>query len=550
MELYEKYVTETVDKQTNMLTGIDFHIPDDFNFGFDVVDYYARKTPDKTALLWVGENHEERVFSFKQISDLTNRTANYFKSLGIRKGDRVMLILRRHYQFWLSIVALHKIGAISIPATDQLMKKDLVYRFNLADVNAVVCSSSSTISREVDEAVKVCPGVKIKVLTGEKRDGWHDFDGEFMAFSDVFERPSGVDASYKNDTILMFFTSGTAGYPKLVMHDHTYAIGHFITAKWWHKIDGNGIHLTIADTGWGKAVWGKLYGQWLLGCCVFVYDFVRFNAEDMLEVISKHKITTFCAPPTIFRFLIKEDLSKYDISSIKYATIAGEALNPEVFKQFYNNTGIKLMEGFGQTETTLTLGNLLGMTPKPGSMGKPSPQYKIKLINADGNLAETGEEGEICVDISDGSPVGLFRGYYNNEEATKAVMHDGLYHTGDTAWRDEDGYYWFVGRTDDLIKSSGYRIGPFEIESVLMEHPSVLECAITGVPDPIRGQVVKATIVLAKGYTASDELKKEIQNYVKHLTAPYKYPRVIEFVDELPKTISGKIRRAALRNQK
>ncbi len=549
MQLYEKYVTETVDETTGRLTKVDFHIPDDFNFGFDVVDYWANVAPDKTALLWVGENHEEKSFSFSDVSRLSNKTANYFRSLGIKKGDRVMLILRRHYQFWLSIVALHKIGAIAIPATDQLMKKDLVYRFNLAGVSAVVVSSSGSIADETEKAAEVCSCVKTKILVGGKRDGWYDFDNEVPAFSDEFPKERGTESTYKNDVALMFFTSGTSGYPKLVMHDHTYAIGHFVTAKWWHNIDGNGVHLTIADTGWGKAVWGKLYGQWLMGNCVFVYDFVRFNADDMLSVIEKHKITTFCAPPTIFRFLIKEDLSKYDISSIKYATIAGEALNPEVFKQFYNATGIKLMEGFGQTETTLTLANLLNMTPKPGSMGMPSPQYKIKLINASGQLAENGEEGEICIDISEGSPVGLFRGYYNNDEATRAVMHDGLYHTGDTAWRDEDGYYWFVGRTDDLIKSSGYRIGPFEIESVLMEHPAVLECAVTGAPDPVRGQVVKATIVLTKGYEASEELKKDIQQFVKRLTAPYKYPRIVEFVNELPKTISGKIRRTELREK-
>lgn len=547
MELYEKYVTETVDKETGRITGVDFSIPDDFNFGFDVVDYHARKTPDKKAVVWVGEDYSERIFTFKDMSVLTNQTANYFVSLGIKKGDKVMLILRRHYQFWLSIVALHKIGAVTIPATDQLMKKDLVYRFNLADVSAVICSAGGSISKEVEAAAADCPTVKTLVMVGENREGWYDFDNGVKAFPLSFERPSGADATYKNDVVLMFFTSGTSGYPKLVMHDHTYAIGHFMTAKWWHNVDVNGIHLTISDTGWGKAVWGKLYGQWLLGCCVFVYDFVKFNAEDMLSIIEKYKITTFCAPPTIFRFLIKEDLSKYDLSALKYATIAGEALNPEVFKQFFNMTGLKLMEGFGQTETTLTLANLLHMTPKPGSMGMPSPQYDIKLINAEGRIAETGEEGEICIDISASIPLGLFRGYYNNAEATAAVMHDGLYHTGDTAWRDEDGYYWFVGRKDDLIKSSGYRIGPFEIESVLMEHPAVLECAVTGAPDPVRGQVVKATIVLTKNYTPSDELKKELQQFVKKLTAPYKYPRIVDFVDELPKTISGKIRRAEIR---
>lgn len=545
MELYKKYINEVFD-ENGYLKDISFNIPDNFNFAYDVIDYYGKELPNKKAMVWVGEDKTERIFTFKDISDYTSQTANYFASLGIKKGDRVMLVLRRHYQFWFSIIALHKMGAIAIPATDQLMEKDLVYRFDAAGVNAVICSSNGSIENEMEQAFDKCPNVKIKVLVGESRESWHNFDIEMPKFSNVFPRPTGKLATHKNDIMVMFFTSGTTGYPKIAMHDYTYALAHFTTAKWWHNIDVNGIHLTIADTGWGKALWGKLYGQWLLSACIFTYDFTRFHADDVLSLLENYNITTFCAPPTIYRFFIKEDLSKYNLSSLKYATIAGEALNPEVFKQFYNATGIKLMEGFGQTETTLTLANMIGTKPKPGSMGKPNPQYNVKLVAGDGSLASTGEVGEICIDLTRQS-VGLFKGYYKDEVNTNAVMYDNLYHTGDMAWRDEDGYYWYVGRTDDLIKSSGYRIGPFEIESVIMEHPSVLECAVTGVPDPIRGQIVKATIVLVKGVEGTEQLKKEIQQYVKHATAPYKYPRVIDFVQELPKTISGKIRRTAIR---
>lgn len=545
MELYKKYINEVLDEK-GCLKDITYNIPDDFNFAYDVVDYYAKTLPEKKAMIWVGEDKSEKIFTFKDISDYSSQTANYFKSLGIKKGDKVMLVLRRHYHFWFSIIALHKIGAVAIPATDQLMEKDLVYRFEAANVSAVICSVNGSIENEMDKAFKKCPNVKIKVLVGGVKDGWHNYDAEATKYEKIFERPVGELATHKNDAMVMFFTSGTTGYPKIAMHDYTYAIAHFTTAKWWHNVDVNGIHLTIADTGWGKALWGKLYGQWLLSACIFTYDFTRFNADDILCLLQNYNITTFCAPPTIYRFFIKEDLSKYDLSSLKYATIAGEALNPEVFKQFYNATGLKLMEGFGQTETTLTLANMLGTNPKPGSMGKPNPQYKVVLLSSDGGYANTGEVGEICVDLST-TPVGLFNGYYQDEENTNIVIYDGLYHTGDMAWSDEDGFYWYVGRTDDLIKSSGYRIGPFEIESVIMEHPAVLECAVTGVPDETRGQLVKATIVLVKGIEGSEQLKKEIQQYVKKATAPYKYPRIVEFVKELPKTISGKIRRTEIR---
>lgn len=545
MELYEKYVKETV-AADGRLTGIEYDIPDDYNFGFDVVDARAALTPDKRAMIWISENDEEKIFTFADIARESAKAANYFASLGIKKGDRVLLILRRHYQFWPAIVALHKIGAIVIPATDQLMKKDLVYRFRAAGVSAVCCAANSHIVPEVEAAEKEYGGLKCKLTIEGALDGWEDFDGGVAAASALFPRPTGEAATHKDEIMLMYFTSGTTGYPKIAAHDHTYSIAHFTTAKWWHKVEVSGIHFTVAETGWGKAVWGKLYGQWLVGTCVFTYDFVKFDADKVLRKIQDYRITTFCAPPTIYRFFIKEDLSRYDLSSLTYATTAGEALNAEVYKRWLEATGVKLMEGFGQTETTLTLANLIGSTPKPGSMGKPNPQYSIKLINGEGNEAVSGEVGEICIECEP-KPCGLFAGYYGDDEATKAARHDGLYHTGDTAWYDEDGYYWFVGRTDDLIKSSGYRIGPFEIESVIMEHPSVLECAVTGVPDPQRGAIVKATIVLVKGIEGTEELKKEIQTYVKVHTAPYKYPRIVEFVEELPKTISGKIRRVDLR---
>lgn len=546
MELYEKFLTEHIDEK-GCLMGIDFHAPETFNFGYDVVDYYGKNDPNRKAMIWLSSNEEERIFTFKDIMELSNQAANYFVSLGIQKGDRVMLVLRRHWEFWVTIVALHKIGAIVIPATDQLKEKDFAYRFKAAGVKGIVCTGTGNVIAEANNAAKKNENVTIKIITNGTFEGWRTYSEEVSSFPKTFERPSGEANPMRDEIMLMYFTSGTTAYPKIAAHEHTYALAHFLTAKWWHHVEKDGIHFTVAETGWGKAAWGKLYGQWLCGTCVFTYDFEKFDQEKVLDLIAKYKITTFCAPPTIYRFMIKSDLSKHDLSSLKYITTAGEALNPEVFNQLKAATGLSIMEGFGQTETTLTIGNLIGSIPKLGSMGKPTPIYKIKIIDHDGNEAQIGEAGEICVDISEGKPYGLFRCYYNNEEETLRTMHDGLYHTGDMAWQDEDGYMFFVGRTDDIIKSSGYRIGPFEIESVLMEHPAVTECAVTGAPDPVRGQVVKATIVLSKGYEPSDDLIKEIQVFVKKLTAPYKYPRIIEFVDELPKTISGKIKRTDLR---
>ncbi|MBQ2915375.1 MAG: AMP-binding protein [Clostridia bacterium] len=547
MLVYNKFIDEGFDAE-GRLNRFELKPGVDFNFGFDCVDVLGTEKPNKTAMMWVSKHGEERRFTFEDMMKNSNKCANYFTSLGIKKGDRVMLVLKRHYQFWFAIVALHKIGAIVIPATNQLMKKDFIYRFNAAGVKAIVCTSDDGVLDHVDAAVPESPTLQIKCAVGEVRDGWRDFNAEFETFPDTFPRAEGEDKVHGTDLMLMYFTSGTTGYPKIAAHNNFYPLGHVITAKYWHNVDPEGLHFTVAETGWGKAVWGKLYGQWLSEAGVFTYDFDRFDGDAVLKQIEKHKITTFCAPPTIYRFFIKEDLSKYDLSSLKYATTAGEALNPEVFNKFKEHTGLSLMEGFGQTETALTVANLVGSKPKPGSMGKPSPQYHIEVVDEDGNPVKPGAVGEIVVNTKNGNPLALFAGYFLDEEKTKAVWHDGFYHTGDTAWKDEDGYFWYVGRTDDIIKSSGYRIGPFEVENVLMEHPAVLECAVTAVPDPVRGQAVKATIVLTKEYQPSDELVKEIQNHVKNRTAPYKYPRVVEFVTELPKTISGKIRRVEIRN--
>ncbi len=540
----DKFVKVSTDTDGS-LKSIKFLNDDNFNFAFDIVDTLAEKFPNKPAMYHISNDMEENIFSFADMKKYSNMTANYFRSLGIKKGDRVMLVLKRHYHFWFSILALHKIGAIAIPATNQLVQHDFTYRFKAAEVSAIVCTGDGDVAHQVDLAIEECGMPITKIIARNKRDGWHCFDDEFKSFSDVF--PRTADSACGSEPMLMFFTSGTTGYPKIAVHSHKYPLGHFITARYWHNVDPNGIHFTIADTGWGKALWGKLYGQWMSETAVFTYDFDKFNANLILPMFKKYNITTFCAPPTIYRFFIKEDLSKYDLSMLKYATIAGEALNPEVYNQFVKATGVKLMEGFGQTETTLAIGNFVGMEPKPGSMGIPSILYDVDIVNPDGSPCKYGETGEIVIHTDKHIPCGLFTGYYKDEAKTKAAWHDGLYHTGDTAWRDEDGYFWYVGRVDDLIKSSGYRIGPFEIESVIMELPYVLECAVTAAPDEIRGQVVKATIVLIKGKQPSDELKKEIQTYVKKHTAPYKYPRIVEFRDELPKTISGKIRRVELR---
>ena len=538
-----KFIDAKEDAQSR-LTAISFPNAETFNFGFDIVDGIARAYPDKLAMLYVDKHHEERRFTFKDIKDASNQCANYFTSLGIRRGDRVMLVLKRHYQFWFSMVALHKLGAIAIPATNQLKEHDFEYRFNSAGVKALICTADGDTAEIAERAAKNCPSVQTLIMVNGNREGWHDFNAEYPLFTRRYHRPE--DASCGDEPALMFFTSGTTGNPKMAQHKHTYALGHYVTAKYWHCCERDGLHFTISDTGWGKSLWGKLYGQWLCEGAVFVYDFDKFDAADILPMFKKYNITTFCAPPTMLRMFIKVDLANYDLSSIHHMTTAGEALNPEVFRQFEKATGLKIMEGFGQTETTLTIGNLYGGVPKIGSMGKANPQYDVDIVDPEGNPVANGEVGEIVIHTDKGAPCGLFREYYLDEEKTKEAWYDGLYHTGDTAWRDEDGYFWYVSRIDDVIKSSGYRIGPFEIESVIMELPYVLECGVSAEPDEIRGQIVKASIVLVKGTEGTEELKKEIQQYVKEHTAPYKYPRKIVFRDELPTTISGKIQRNLL----
>lgn len=547
----EKFLKKTdFTSYEDFVNNYSIDVPENFNFAFDVTDVYAETEPEKRALVWCDDKGEEAIFTFADIKKYSNKTANYFRSLGIGKGDSVMLILKRRYEFWFCILALHKLGAVGIPATHLLTKKDIVYRNNAADIKMVVTVDEDSVLDSVDEASAESPTLKIKVLLHGRRSGWHTFYEEYDSFSEEFSRPTGDDAVSIHDKMLIYFTSGTTGMPKMVLHNYSYPLGHIITAKYWQNVRNNGLHFTVADTGWAKAVWGKIYGQWICGSAVFAYDFSsKFHPDDLLRMIEKYRVTTFCAPPTIYRFFIKSDLKAFDLSSLEYCVVAGEPLNPEVFKQFYDATGLMLMEGFGQTEMTVAIATLPWMKPKPGSMGRPVAGYDIVLLDPDGNICDTGEEGQIVIRTDKTRPVGLFDGYYRDEKLTHSVWHDDIYYTGDMAWQDEDGYFWFVGRADDVIKSSGYRIGPFEVESALLEHPAVLECAITAVPDEIRGQIVKATVVLAKGYTASDELVKILQDHVKHVTAPYKYPRVIEFVSELPKTISGKIRRVEIRDK-
>lgn len=540
-------------KQTSFKDLDDFKknykviVPENFNFGYDVVDAWAAEQPDKLAMLWTNDKGREERFTFAKMKEMTDRTASYFQSLGIEKGDRVMLILKRNYEFWFSIVALHKIGAVVIPATHLLTKKDIVYRNNMAGTKAIVCCGDPLILEHVASSKAESPTLEKMISVGpEVPEGFEDFQ-KGIEKAAPFVKPAQVNTN--DDVMLIYFTSGTSGEPKMVAHSFTYPLGHITTAAYWHNLTPNDLHLTVADTGWGKAVWGKLYGQWIVGACVFVYDHEKFTPSDMLQMIEKYKVTTFCAPPTIYRFFIKEDLSKYDLSNLRWITTAGEALNSAVFDTMKKITGLNIMEGFGQTETTLSIATFPWMTPKPGSMGIPNPAYDVDILTPDGRKAEDGEQGEIVIHTNNGRPLGLFKEYFRDPQRTAEVYSDNgtTYHTGDIAWRDEDGYLWFVGRTDDVIKSSGYRIGPFEVESALMTHPAVVECAVTGVPDPVRGKVVKATIVLGRGYEPSDDLVKEIQNHVKKTTAPYKYPRIIEFVKELPKTISGKIRRVEIR---
>ena len=523
---------------------ITFKNTEKFNFAYDVMDAIAEEVPNKLAMLHLDRDKTERRFTFKDIQRASGRCANYFKALGIKKGDRVMLVLKRHYQFWFAILGLEKIGAIAIPATAQLQEHDFEYRFNAAGVKAILCTADGDTARQADLAARNAPSLELKLIVNGTREGWHSFDEEYTMYSTHYKRPE--DAACGDDLMLMYFTSGTTGYPKIAAHSFTHPLGHLHTAKYWHCVNPNGLHLTISDTGWAKAGWGKIYGQWLCEAAIFVYDFDRFDAADILPLFAKYHITTFCAPPTMYRMLIKQDLSKYDLSSVTHASSAGEALNPEVYRQIEKQTGLKVMEGFGQSESTMIIGNLAGADHKLGSMGKVTPIYQVALLDPDGKPVPTGTTGEICIDISKGIPIGLFREYYRDEEKTREAMHDGWYHTGDVAWQDEDGFFWYVGRADDVIKSSGYRIGPFEIESVIMELPYVLECGVSAAPDEVRGQVVKASVVLTKGTEPTEELKKEIQNYVKAHTAPYKYPRIVVFRDELPKTVSGKIQRALL----
>lgn len=537
-----RYVDEEYDKN-GVLTKYQLKYPDNWNFGYDIVDDIAINDPDRTAMIWCNPDGKERTFTFADIKRLSDKTANYFMSMGIKKGDMVLTILKRHYQFWYVSVALHKIGAVMVPATFMLTKGDVEYRVRSASISAAICTDESGVCDAVDSAEDI-PTLKLKMIVNTPREGWEFFDEGMEKASEKLERQE----TKVEEPMLMYFSSGTSGYPKMVLHDHLYALGHLSTAKHWHHVDPEGLHFTIADTGWGKAVWGKLYGQWTMETAVLVYDYEKFDPHDIMNKIEKYRVTTLCCPPTMFRMFINAGLEGHDLSSLKYCCIAGEALNPDVFNNWYKATGIKLMEGFGQTETTLTICNLYGMVPKPSSMGKPSPQYKVKIVDPNGDECAPGQTGEIVI-ASEPKPPGLLMCYYRDEEKTKKTIHDGWFHTGDVAWMDEDGYYWYVGRVDDVIKSSGYKISPFEIESVLVTHPAVLECAVTGVPDPVRGQLVKATVVLREGYEPSDELKKELQDYVKHETAPYKYPRAMDFVKELPKTVNGKIMRVAIRKR-
>ena len=549
--MLERFLKQTCfESYEDFMQNYEVRVPEHFNFAYDIIDAWAEKAPTKRAMLWTNEDGEERTFSFHDLKTYSDRTASYFQSIGIGKGDVVMLILKRRYEWWFSILALHKLGAIVVPATHLLRKHDIEYRCNAADIHTIVACGDEDIIRNVEAAYPNCPSLKNLVSIGKIiPEGWNDFH-QGIATATPFVRPTRNDNA---DTMLMYFTSGTTGEPKMVCHDFTYPLGHIITGSYWHNLGEDSLHLTLSDTGWGKAAWGKLYGQWIAGATVFVYDYEgRFPPADILRTIEKHRITSFCAPPTVFRFLIKEDVASYDISSLHYCTVAGEALNPSVFDEWYRLTGIRLMEGYGQTETTLSVGTYPWCNPKPGSMGMRGPQYHVEIMDGAGNILGANEEGEIVIRTDHGKPLGLFKEYYRDEQLTSSANYNGWYHTGDIARRDADGYFWFVGRTDDVIKSSGYRIGPFEVESALMKHHAVLECAITGVPDEIRGQVVKATIVLTEEYRdhANEQLIKDIQAYVKEATAPYKYPRVVEFVTELPKTISGKIKHFEIRQQK
>lgn len=574
-----RYVDETY-APDGQLETFSVHYPDNFNFGYDIVDDIAMNDPDRRAMIWCNPEGEEHIFTFADMKRWSDKTANFLVDQGIKRGDYVLVVLRRHYQFWFVATALAKIGAVMVPATFMLKEHDLEYRLNGASISSIICTSVGEISQIADNVIDECPTVTSRILvngagggttkyddegnliavagtvgaalSGEEgicaasieRKGWVDFNSGVRAASEVFERRDTVAA----DPMLMYFSSGTSGNPKMVLHNSGYAVAHLITAKHWHNVQPDGVHFTIADTGWGKAVWGKYYGQWLMEACVLTYDFDRFNAGEILSLISKYQVTTLCCPPTMYRLMMSENFDAYDLSSLQYSTTAGEALNPDLFNFWKEHTGLTIFEGFGQTETPLTIANLKHSTPRSGSMGKPVPLYDVEIQRDDGSRCNTGETGEICIRMEP-RPAGIMMEYYRDPEKTANAIYDGWYHTGDTAWVDEDGYFWYVGRNDDVIKSSGYRIGPFEIESELLEHEAVRECAVTGVPDPVRGFAVKATVVLADGFEGSDELTRELQAWVKHRTAPYKYPRIVEYVDALPKTVNGKIRRVAIRQK-
>ncbi len=543
--LLEKYLPRTeFDSYEDFKENYKVNVPENFNFGFDIVDEWARLEPEKMALVWCNDHNEEHKFTFTEISKLSNRAANYFKAKGVKKGSVVMLILRRRWEYWVCAAALHKIGAVLIPATLLLSKKDIVYRGNAAEITGIVCINDAYVVDQVEQAAPEIASLKFKTVVADKREGWDFFEDEIANYPDTFDRPIGEDANKWNDTMLVYFTSGTTGMPKMVQHNFAHPLGHIVTAKYWQQVQENKLHMSVSDSGWAKFGWGKIYGQWICGATVFGYDMDKFVPLNLLKKITEYKVTTFCAPPTMFRFMLQEDVEKFDLSCVKTCCIAGEPLNPQVFNDWYKLTGLKLREGFGQSEGTVLIANFKWLEPSAGSTGKPAPLYDIRLINENGEDCKPGEEGTIIVnDVKSNPPVGLFTGYYHNPEMTKEILGGAYYDTGDVAVYDEDGNYWFMGRNDDVIKCSGYRIGPFEVESAVLEHPAVVECAITGAPDPIRGQVVKATVVLAKGFSPSDELTKEIQEHVKHVTAPYKYPRIVEYVEELPKTFSGKIKR-------
>lgn len=548
MTLLDEFIDQTTfNSYEEMKAKFSIHIPDNFNFAYDVVDRYAELEPDKEAMVWVDDEKNEKIFTFKDLKEASNKTANYLKCLGIKKGDTVMLILRRRYEFWFFILALHRIGAIVVPATNMLLTKDIEYRTNAASIKMIVTYDDPGLQEQIEAAMPASPSVKNLVTVGKPRKGWKTFYTIYPDASDEFDRPQGIYATRNEDIMFLYFTSGTSSYPKMVQHNFAYPLGHIVTARYWQNVKENGRHLTIAETGWAKAVWGKIYGQWIAGSAIFVYDMLGFVPGKLLEMLDKYKVTTFCAPPTVYRYLLQHDFTPYDLSSLSYCTTAGEALNAEIYNKFLAKTGISMREGYGQTESTLAIGNFRWMAPRPGSMGKPSPGYDIDIVDSEGKSCAPGEVGEIVVHVEHGRPFGLFAGYYRDQKLTESVFSSGLYHTGDTAWRDEDGYFWFVGRTDDLIKTSGYRVSPFEVESTLQQHPAVLECAVTGVDDKMRNQIVKATIVLAKGFVATKELAADIQKFTKRVSASYKSPRIIEFVSELPKTISGKIRRATIR---